>query len=247
MYEYGRTRGRYRKVWLGEFLATAALLLVMVTMARWCLGADSPPARAVPSAEGRLLVDALVSGGSVAALIASPFGRISGAHMNPAVSVAFWLMGALSGRAAALYVTAQLTGSAAGVMAGRLLWGRAVAGLDVRWAALRAADGASASAVFAGEATATVAMLAAVTFVAARARWAHLLPVTAGGAVAVLILAFGALTGGSFNPARQFGPELFAGEPHRLWIYAVAPVVGAAAFGLLRGRLRGAPQLARTL
>jgi glycerol uptake facilitator-like aquaporin len=247
-----RSRSRWRRYWhwrewLCEFAATAILLLVMVTMFRVLFDAGSPLARMVPSADGQLAVDALVSGVTVGALIVSPFGRRSGGHMNPAVSVAFWLMGALPGRDAAAYVAAQLAGSATGVTVGQLLWGPQLAEPAVRFATIKAADGMPVAAVFLSEAAATAAMLAAVTFVAARARLASYLPAVAGGAVAALIMLVGRWTGGSFNPARQFGPELFSGDLSWLWVYLTAPVSGAWLFGQVRSRIRTAPPLACAL
>ena len=120
--------------------------------------------------------------------------------MNPAVSVAFWLMRALPGRDAAAYVVAQLAGSAAGVATGRLLWGEQAAAPAVGYATIRASDGIPWTVVFASEAAATVMMLAAVTFVAARPRLAFSLPAVAGAVITALILIAGRWTGSSFNP-----------------------------------------------
>ncbi|MFD0508663.1 aquaporin [Streptomyces chiangmaiensis] len=114
-----RSRSRHNwRAWLSEFAATAILLLVMVTLFRHLFGAEGLVTCAIPSQEGRLVADAVVSGTTVALLIVSPFGRRSGGHMNPAVSLAFWLMGALPGRDAAAYAAAQLAGSLAGVAVG---------------------------------------------------------------------------------------------------------------------------------
>ncbi|MGD1216900.1 aquaporin [Streptomyces krungchingensis] len=226
-----------------EFAATAILLFVMVTLVRVVYGTDSPVAQAVPWAEGRLAIDALVSGGTVGLLVASPLGRRSGGHLNPAVSLAFWLLSALPGRAAIAYVVAQLAGSAAGVAAGRLLWGEDAATPAVGYATVRAADGVPWTVVFAAEAGATAVMLAAVVFVASRPRPVLPVPVVAAGAVAGLIMLVGQGAGGSFNPARQFGPELFAGDFTWLWVYLTAPLVGAGIFALVRSRVRTAPPL----
>ncbi|MGI5519262.1 aquaporin [Streptomyces sp. CA-106131] len=111
-----RSLGRHNwREWLSKFAATAILLLVMVTLFRYLFGAGSVPARALPSPEGQLVADAVVSGTTVGLLIISPFGRRSGGHMNPAVSLVFWLMGALPGRDAAAYAASQLAGPVAGV------------------------------------------------------------------------------------------------------------------------------------
>ncbi|MEU1415206.1 aquaporin [Streptomyces sp. NPDC046994] len=239
-----RSLGRHNwRAWLSEFAATAILLLVMVTLFRHLFGAEGLLARAVPSQEGRLVVDAVVSGTAVALLIVSPFGRRSGGHMNPAVSLTFWLMGALPGRDAAAYAAAQLAGSLTGVAVGRLVWGAQTAHPAVGYAVIRASDHIPWAAVFASEAAATAVMLAAVTFVAARPRLASSLPAVAGSVIAALILLVGRWMGGSFNPARQFGPELFSHDLAWLWVFLIAPLVGGGLFGLVRRRLPHAPLL----
>jgi glycerol uptake facilitator-like aquaporin len=237
----GGFRGRWPE-WLSEFAATAILLLVMVSLFRALYGVDSPVARAVSSAQGRLAIDALVSGIGVGLLVASPLGRRSGGHLNPAVSLAFWLLRALPGRDAAAYVAAQLAGSAAGVAAGRLLWGERVATHAVGYATVRAADGVPWTVVFAAEAGATAVMLAVVVFAAARPRPILPGPTVAGGAVTGLILLTGQGAGGSFNPARQFGPELFSGDLTWAWVYLTAPLVGAGVFAMVLRRVASAPQ-----
>lgn len=238
-----RSPGQHGRAWFSEFAATAILLLVMVTLFRGLFGAGSVLAHAIPSPEGRLVADALVSGTTVGLLIISPFGRRSGGHMNPAVSLAFWLMGALPGRDAAAYAAAQLAGSVTGVAVGRLVWGEQTADPAVGFGTIRAAEHIPRVAVFASEAATTALMLAAVTFVAARPRLALWLPAVAGSVIAALILLVGRWTGGSFNPARQFGPELFSHDLAWLWVYLIAPLVGGALFGLVRRRLPHAPPL----
>ncbi|MGY6019695.1 aquaporin [Streptomyces spinosirectus] len=239
----GAHRGSPWSEWLSEFTATAILLFVTVSLFRLLFGPDSAVAQAIPPAGPRLVIDALVSGATVGMLIASPLGRRSGGHLNPAVSLAFWLLRALPGRDAVAYGVAQLAGSAAGVAVGRASWGGRVATPEVGYATVRAAHGVPWTAVFAAEAAATVVMLAVVVFVAARPRSFVPVPVVAGAAVAVLIFVVGQGAGGSFNPARQFGPELFSGDFAWLWVYLTAPLVGAAVFALVRRRLRSAPRL----
>ncbi|MFE0516434.1 aquaporin, partial [Streptomyces sp. NPDC058964] len=112
------------------------------------------------------------------------------------------------------------------------------------YAAVRAADGVPWTVVFIAEAAATAVMLAVVVFVAVRPRPPFSVPVAAGGAVAGLILLVGQGAGGSFNPARQFGPELFSGDFTWLWVYLTAPLVGAGLFAMVRARMPSAAPLA---
>ncbi|MGW9026463.1 aquaporin, partial [Streptomyces sp. NPDC055722] len=73
----------------------------------------------------------------------------------------------------------------------------------------------------------TVIMLA-VGFCMAHARYARLVPHVIGLSVALVIAFLGSRSGGSINPARQFAPAAFAGQTTDLWIYLVAPILGAA-------------------
>ena len=84
-------------------------------------------------------------------------------------------------------------------------------------------------------------IIVAVGFTMAHARYARLVPYVIGLSVALVIAVLGPRSGGSINPARQFGPAALAGQTTDLWIYLVAPVLGAvlgaAVHGLLVRRL----------
>jgi glycerol uptake facilitator-like aquaporin len=97
----------------------------------------------------------------------------------------------------------------------------------LRFGALRPAPGWSASAVFLAEAGCILVLALAVGFLLAYPAFGRWLPYTVGGCIALIIVVFGPLSGGSANPARQFGPALLAGQGTDLAIYLGAPVVGA--------------------
>jgi aquaporin Z len=85
------------------------------------LGSRSPLAGWSQST--RLVATGLLAGTCIALLVASPLGRLSGAHFNPAVTLAFWAVRMASGRDVVGYVGAQLLGALAGGLAFRWLWG----------------------------------------------------------------------------------------------------------------------------
>ena len=169
----------------------------------------------------------------LALLIVSPLGRWSGGHFNPAVTVSFWLLGALPGKDAAPYLTAQALGSLAGTALGRLVWGAVVSRSPVAYAVIQPAHGSTHALVFIIEAASIVALMGAVTFFQTRPALTRLTPAIAGLAVALLIASTGAWTGGSFNPARQFGPALLAGQHAFLGTYIVGPLAGALAVAIV--------------
>jgi glycerol uptake facilitator-like aquaporin len=226
------------RAWASEFVETAILIFAEVLLVWLLFGSDSPVARGLPGLPVRLACVGLATGLLLALLIVSPLGRISGGHMNPAVTVAFWLLRAIPGRDAAGYVAAQLLGSVAGVLLGHAVLGYAIESHAVNYAAIRPAPGWSAGGVFAGETVSLAVLMTVVVLFLARPALARWTPVAVGVAVAVLITVGGLGSGGSFNPARQFGPGLFAHEWQYLWVYLTAPLAGSVAFAVLARALR---------
>jgi aquaporin Z len=185
---------------------------------------------------------AAAMGLTAAALIYSPFGRRSGAHMNPAVTLAFFRLGRIGGVDAAAYVAAQFAGGVAGVAAIAGLFPALVAHPSVNYVAtLPGPSGAGVA--FAGELTISTLLMLVVLGTSARpglARWT-------GAAAAMLVAAFivfeAPLSGTSMNPARTLGSAVFAhgGASWRdLWVYFTAPPLGMLAAAELFLRLGAA-------
>lgn len=150
-------------------------------------------------------------------------GHLSGAHINPAVTIAFTLTRHFPVRDAIAYVLAQLVGATAGALL-----------LLAAWSDKPAALGATLPSVGAGTALLYEVMLTALLMfviiaVATDTRAVGAAAAIAiGGTVALDALFGGPLTGASMNPARSFGPALAAGEWRDFWVYVLGPVAGAA-------------------
>jgi aquaporin NIP len=180
---------------------------------------------------------ALVFGLIVMAMVYAT-GHLSGAHLNPAVTLAFVNTRHFPRAEAVAYVAAQLTGAllAAGLLA-------------AVWPSQPASLGATMPSVGAGSAFAYEAILSAFLMFVIMAVATDTRAVGAGAAIAIggtvgLDALFGGpVTGASMNPARSIGPALVSGELHDLWIYIAAPVIGAAvgalAYQLVRGEHPG--------
>ena len=101
---------------VAEFVGTALLVLVGLSVVILMFGAGSPAVRVVPDEGTRRLITGFLFGTTGALIALSPVGRESGAHINPVVTLGFWLMGKLDSRIALGYVLAQLAGATVGCL-----------------------------------------------------------------------------------------------------------------------------------
>jgi aquaporin NIP len=161
-------------------------------------------------------------------------GHLSGAHINPSVTIAFTLTRHFPAREAVAYVAAQLAGATAAAL---LLWGV--------WTDKPAHLGATIPTVSAGsaflyEAVLTAFLMFVIMAVATDTRAIGAAAAIAiGGVIGLDALFGGPVTGASMNPARSFGPALVSGDWHDFWVYVAAPLVGAAAGALAYQVVRG--------
>jgi glycerol uptake facilitator-like aquaporin len=207
-----------------EFVLAAALLFGVTTIVRWIAGA-SPVSAAIPELHVQLVLIGACVGPLLAGLILA--GKASGGHINPAISIAMWRFGLFPGVAVGPYIAAQLAGSVVGTLAGRAAWAPAVARPPVFDASLQPGRGWSAVELFAGEAISMGLIILLVGLFLAVPRLAPLVPWLVGFLIGAAIAVLGTTTGGSDNPARQFGPAIVSGRLSYLWIYLVAPLTGA--------------------
>jgi aquaporin NIP len=167
-------------------------------------------------------------------------GHLSGAHINPAVTIAFTLTRHFPAREAVAYVGAQLAGATAGTL---VLWGV--------WTDKPAHLGATIPTVSAGNAflyelVLTAFLMFVIMAVATDTRAVGAAAAIAiGGVIGLDALFGGPVKGASMNPARSFGPALVSGDWHDFWVYVAGPVLGAGlgalAYQAVRGRAQPAP------
>jgi aquaporin Z len=163
-------------------------------------------------------------------------GAVSGAHLNPAVTLGFALRGDFPWRRVPGYIIAELLGSTLAVL---LLW--AIFGKVGSLGATEPGAGITDVQAMVIEMILTVGLFSVILGTASKAQ--NLGPLSALGVGAYIILAglwSSPISGASMNPARSFGPDLVLGNFDHYWIYVVGPIVGAAiAVGfafILRGR-----------
>jgi len=149
-------------------------------------------------------------------------GHLSGAHINPAVTLAFTATRHFPLRDAAAYIPAQLAGATLGALVLRLTWDGTPADLG---ATVPTVD-ASSALVY--ELVMTAFLMFVIVAVATDTRAVGAAAAIAVGATVGLDALFGGpVTGASMNPARSFGPALVADQWHEFWIYILGPLAGA--------------------
>ena len=157
-------------------------------------------------------------------------GNISGAHINPAVSMAFWRSGHLESKAVVPYISAQLFGGLTG--------GYLVSGVG----ATTISDDLSIISGWGIEIAITFALMASIFFIVHKSTDLKIIAIWVGATVALIAYLFGPLTGASMNPARSFGPNIFAGETASLPLFFIACTIGAVLASELYWRKFGKQQ-----
>jgi aquaporin Z len=204
---------------LGLFMVAAGLVATALDSPR------SPVQDWLVDADLRRVLGGLAMGLTAVGLIYSPWGKRSGAHMNPAVTLAFLLLGRIRARDAAFYILAQFAGGLVGVLLVLGLLGDVFASRPVSFAATM--PGAWGPAVaFVAEAAISYGMLAAILAIASRPRLAPYTGIAAGLLVALYISVEAPLSGMSMNPARSFASAAPGALFDHLWIYFTAPPLG---------------------
>ncbi len=217
---------------LGRRLAAEAL----GTFALVFFGAGAIMVAAKYGSFGQLGI-ALAFGLVIAAMVYA-LGHISGAHLNPAVSLGFALSRHFPWRLVGGYWVAQCAGAIAAAFLLRASLGDVA---DIGATMPSDSDGQS----FLWEVVLTFVLMLVIMAVATDTRAVgEAAALAIGGTVALGALVGGPVSGASMNPARSLGPALAAGELGDLWIYLLAPLLGAAlgavAYQLLRGEQRSA-------
>jgi aquaporin Z len=225
------------EVWaLGTFMVAAGLTATL-------LGSPaSPVARALPGPMLRNVLAGLVMGLTAIAIIHSPWGKRSGAHMNPAITLTFLRLGKVHRWDALFFIVAQVAGGTLGVLLVAAALGGAFTHAPVSYAATLPGP-AGPRVAFAAELAISCGLMLTVLLLSGSVRLSPFTGLAAGCLVAAYISFEAPLSGMSMNPARTFASAAPAMLWQHLWIYLTAPVlgmlIGAQLFLAVRGS-RGA-------
>jgi aquaporin Z len=210
-------------VLLAEAAGTGLLLLVGLSFVILDFGSGSPVLRWLPDPAVQRLVTGFLFGTTGGLIAVSPLGKLSGAHLNPVVTFAFWVQGKLQTHIMAGYILVQFAGAALGSLP-LLVWGPM--GRSVSFGATVPGEGYSTAVVLGGEALATGTMIVGLFFFLSHRSLRRFTPLLFPFLYAVLVFLEAPISGTSTNPTRSFGPALVAGVWQGWWIYWLGPMIG---------------------
>jgi MIP family channel proteins len=208
---------------LAEFIGTFALIFI---------GAGA--AAVVGDGAGLNAIGAIAfAHGLTVMVFAFAYGNVSGAHLNPAVTIGVLSVGAISAGKAVGYVVSQLAGGIAGALLLLVVLGGAATGLGMPQLASGLTLGTTTTltitpaAGFVIEAVLAFLLVTVVLNTVVAGRAGNLAPLAIGMTLTLNIIMGGALTGAAFNPARALGPMIATGKFTDAWLYVLAPIIGA--------------------
>jgi aquaporin Z len=218
---------------LSELVGTALLILLGLSVVIADFSPGSPIVALVPDPGIRRLITGTLFG-TIGGLIAlSPVGKISGAHINPVVTMTFWILGKFQAQHALKFVAAQMLGAALGSLP-LLFWGPLGAAVD--YGATTPGKGYGSFAAMAGEVATTWALIVSLLMFVSHKKLRRFTPFIFPILYAAMVFLEAPVSGTSTNPARSFGPALIAGDWQSWWVYWVGPVLGAL-IGILSFRI----------
>jgi aquaporin Z len=204
---------------LGLFMVSAGIFGTLL------FHPGSPLVALWPDPLARRALMGAIMGLTAIGLIYSPWGQQSGAHLNPAVTLAFWRLGKVATWDALFYVLAQFAGGALGVLLVLALLGQAFADPPVHYVATAPGPHGVAAALLA-EIAISFGLMLTVLLATNAQKLMRLTGVFAGCLVALYITVEAPVSGMSMNPARTLASALPGRLFDALWIYFAGPVAG---------------------
>lgn len=216
---------------LGIFMVSACLFTILL------YHPASPVMMSLPNEFHRRVLVGMAMGLTAICIIYSPWGKQSGAHLNPAVTLTFFRLGKIAPWDAVFYVTAQFLGGIAGVALVATFLGRFLADPTVNFVTTTPGHSGLLKA-FLGEAVISFILIMVVLLVSNTARLARFTGIFAGLCVATFITFESPFSGMSMNPARTLGSAIISHRWDNIWIYFVAPQFGMLLAATLYSRLK---------
>ncbi|GCE31955.1 hypothetical protein KDA_74390 [Dictyobacter alpinus] len=208
-----------------ELMGTAWLVFIALSVVSFSFGAGSPLAILLPNRSVRWLMAGLMLATSGPLVAISPPGKLSGAHLNPAISLAFWLQGKMHQHDLIFYIVSQLLGAVFGAGLAVHIWGQRAA--SVHNGVTAPGAGYPLWSVFLIEMGCTCLLILAIFLFVSSPRLMHWTPLMNWMLVALIYWQVAPISGSSLNPARSFGPAFVSWFWHAQWVYVLASLCGA--------------------
>jgi aquaporin Z len=218
---------------LGAFMISACVVVTLLEHP------GSAVRQMIPDPTLRRVLTGIAMGLTAVAIVYSPWGKQSGAHFNPSVTLTFWRLGKVATWDAVFYVVAQFAGAIIGVVISAAMLGGLIAHPSVHYVATLPGSGGTRAA-FAAEFVIAFGLMTVVLIASNTPRLARYTGLFCGALVATYISIEAPLSGMSMNPARTFGSALPAQVWTALWIYFTAPPLGMLLAASTHRWLRGA-------
>lgn len=211
------------QTYLSELIGTALLVGVGLSVVIFDFGAGSPVVTFLPDAGLRRLITGFLFGATGAAIAYSTVGKISGAHINPVVTLAFRIQGKFSSRDTIGYILAQFAGAITGSVP-LWLWGQM--GCSVNFGGTTPGTGYTIGAALCGEIITTIGLIVGLFILLSHRKFRRYTPLLFPVLYAVMVYLEAPVSGTSTNPARSLGPSLISGVWTGWWIYFAGPLIG---------------------
>lgn len=225
-------------VYLMEFTELGVLMLSTCSFGTLLYSNDLPLNDLNLSISLRMLLMGVAIAATTFLIIRSPFGRRSGAHFNPAITLTYFWLRRVHRWDAACYVMAQFAGGITGVLIAREVLGVRLSAPPVRYVVTLPGNHGSAAA-FAGEYCLAGVLMGVVLYASNHRRLVHFTPLL----VALLTVCYytfsSSISGFSVNPARSVSSGLFAWIWQGVWIYVLAPCLGMLTAAAIYIRIMG--------
>jgi aquaporin Z len=216
-----------------EFIGTAFLVFVGLSAVVFDFGKGLLPSSLIPDVSVRRLITGLIFAGSGSLVAISPFGKLSGAHINPSVSLAFWAHGKMKHLDLIGYIVAQFLGAIIGEALLLLIWGKYAH--SVTNGMTLPGMGYPLWLVFLTEMLLTCLLVLLIFIFVSSHRLMRWTPLMNWLLVATMVWLESPISGTSLNPARSIGPALLTWLWTSQWLYCIAPPLGGLlAVGLFR-------------
>jgi aquaporin Z len=194
-------------LYLSEFIGTALLLLSGLSLVIFMYGEGNIVTQYIPNLRVRQVISGFVWGCFGASIALSPVGKVSGAHINPAVTLAFRLFGKIDLRTSIGYILAQITGGIVGCLP-LIAWG--AMGKSIEYGATVPGQGYSTLTVLMGEVITTFCLVGGLILFIGFRNLRQYTPAMIPFLYGIMVPLEADISGTSTNPARSIGPAVIS-------------------------------------